>query len=112
VTQGTSYRFHVRAHNNHGWGDWSEYQVVVAASTPEAPDEPVTSIENIYVKIAWGAPASNSGQLDGYDVYVAQSDGVFVLEATYCNGFTSAEILADAYCLIPMTVLSGAGYGL
>ena len=68
---GNSYRFRVRAHNNHGWGAYSAETPVVAASTPDAPAAPVTTIENIYVRIYWNEPSGNSAALDGYDVYIA-----------------------------------------
>lgn len=85
---------------------------VYAAATPDAPEAPVTSVENIYVKIAWIEPPSNSAPIDGYDVLVARQDGLFVRESTYCDGFTSPTVLAEAYCLIPMAVLRGPSYGL
>lgn len=85
---------------------------MVSATSPGAPSAPVTSIENIYVKIAWTAPPSNSAPLDGYDVYVAHQDGSFVRESTYCDGYASPTVLAGAYCLVPMAVLRGAAYGL
>jgi hypothetical protein len=85
---------------------------VVAASTPDAPTAPTTSIENEFVRIVWNEPSANSAALDGYEVFIAQADGTFLLESTYCDGFTSAAVLADHYCLVPMTVLNGATYGL
>jgi hypothetical protein len=112
VTAGASYRFRVQAHNVHGWSAVSGETTVVAAAAPDAPAAPVTSIENIYVKLAWVAPASNSAPIDGYDVYVARQDGTFVREATYCDGFTSPTVLADAYCLVPMSALRDTAYGL
>jgi hypothetical protein len=85
---------------------------VYAAATPEAPEAPETSVENIYVKIAWTEPHSNSAPINGYDVFVARQDGTFVRESTYCDGFTSPTVLAEAYCLVPMSVLRGPTYGL
>lgn len=112
VTAGGSYTLRVRARNAHGWGAFSAEAVLVAASTPEAPATAVTTIENIYVNVAWDAPSSNSAAIDGYEVYIADSAGTFVLEATYCDGFTSAAVLADTFCLVPMSVLRGVDYGL
>jgi len=112
ITPGTSYQFRVSAHNAHGWGAASAAATVVAAATPDAPDAPVTSIENIYVKIAWAEPASNSADIDGYDVYVARQDGSYARESTYCDGYASPTVLAEAYCLVPMAVLRGATYSL
>jgi hypothetical protein len=80
IVAGTSYQFRVRAHNAHGWSEYSTPATLVAASTPDAPTTPVTSIENIYVKIDWDEPASNSAAIDGYEVYIAASSGTFILE--------------------------------
>jgi hypothetical protein len=112
VTAGSSYRFRVMAHNAHGWSAPSAIATLVAASTPGVPGTPVTTIENIYVKIAWTAPPSNSADIDGYDVYVARQDGTFNKETTYCDGFTSSAVRTQAYCLVPMAVLREPGYGL
>jgi hypothetical protein len=70
IVPGASYRFRVSAHNAQGWGPASAETTVVAATSPGTPDAPVTSVENIYVKIAWTPPASNSAAIDGYDVYI------------------------------------------
>lgn len=112
VSAGATYLLRVTARNAHGWGPVSASAALVAASTPEAPGTATTTIENIYVKIAWTAPASNSAAIDGYEVYIADSTGSFVLEATYCDGFSSAAVRDDAYCLVPMSVLRGSAYGL
>ena len=112
ISAGTQYRFRVSAHNAHGWGPTSAEKVIVAASTPDAPTAPVTSIENIYVKIDWNTPASNSAPIDGYYVHIAKSDGVFVHETVYCNGFTSSAVLTNSYCLVPMSVLIASPYNL
>lgn len=117
VQAGGSYRFRVSAHNTHGWGPAAPTQpidgfttagaIIVAASTPGTPAAPSTSIENIYVKIAWSAPAANSAPIDGYYVSIARSDGVYVLESTYCDGFTSEAVRDLTMCLVPMSVLRG-----
>jgi hypothetical protein len=112
VTAGETYLIRARAHNSHGWGAYSQEAALVAASTPEAPATAVTTIENIYVKISWVAPSSNSAEIDGYEVQIADSNGNFVVEATYCDGFASEAVLTDTYCLVPMSVLRGVDYGL
>lgn len=35
-----------------------------------------TSIENIYVKIAWSYPADNNDPITQYEIKIRQSDGV------------------------------------
>ena len=112
VTAGQPYKFRVRAHNVHGWGPYSELWTVVAAAAPEAPTAAVTSIENTFVKIYWDEPAASSATIDGYEVYIAAANGTFINEKTYCDGFSSATILASHYCLVPMTVLRSTKYNL
>lgn len=51
VTAGGSYYLRVRAANIHGWGAWSTPIIVIAASSPNAPQPVVTSIENREVRI-------------------------------------------------------------
>ena len=112
VNPGQSYQFRVRAHNNHGWGSYSPSFTIVAASTPDAPNTATTTIENQFVRISWNEPSSNSAALDGYEVSIAHANSSFIIESTYCDGFSSAVVLTNAYCLVPMTVLNGTKYGL
>jgi hypothetical protein len=72
----------------------------------------VTTIENIYLKINWTAPSSNSATINGYEVYIANSTGTFLNESTYCNGFSNSVVLSGTYCLVPMSILRGTTYGL
>jgi len=111
VVAGTSYKFRVRAHNAHGWGDWSSEATVVAAGVPDAPAAPTTSIDNTNVKIQWTAPDANSGSIDGYRVYVADSTATYHLESTYCDGLQD-PVKSQLYCLIPMTILRSSPYSL
>jgi hypothetical protein len=83
----------------------------VAATVPAQPSAPTTSVSNIYVKIAWSAPYANSGTINGYQVYIANTAGTFLLESTYCYGL-SAPVLTQMYCLVPMSVLQLPPYNL
>ena len=64
------------------------------------------------MKISWTPPADNSAPIDGYDVYIRDSTGAYLREAVYCDGFASATVRINAYCLVPMTVLLSSSYGL
>jgi hypothetical protein len=95
--------------NIHGWGAYSDEVDVVAATYPDQPLAPTTAINNIFVRITWTAPDSNSGTINGYRVYVADTNGNFLLETTYCNGLTE-PVFSQMYCDIPMSVLRASPY--
>ncbi|MFX4272006.1 Ig-like domain-containing protein [Propionibacteriaceae bacterium Y1685] len=76
LTNGSAYRFRIRAHNNSGepsnWSGWSRAEV--PAGKPSAPRS-VTATDtggNLgkQAKITWQAPANNNGAaIKSYDVY-------------------------------------------
>lgn len=103
--------FRVRAHNNMGWGEFSKPTEVVAAKIPEQPDAPTTVINNIFVRISWTDPYLNSSPIQSYSVFIANKDGAFAKDATYCDG-EKEPILTQKYCEIPMTALRTGSYGL
>ena len=49
----------LRAHNLHGWGDWSNASIILSTGKPEAPDAPTTIINNLNVRISWTDPVHN-----------------------------------------------------
>ena len=75
------------------------------------PVAPTTTIVNMYVRISWTAPATGSATINGYKVYIADKDGTFLEESTYCNGNTD-PVLSQRYCEVPMSVLRIAPYTL
>jgi len=101
----------VRAHNAHGWGLLSDVFKIVAASAPKKPVVPTTAIVNMYVRVSWTAPATGSATINGYKIYLADKDGIFKEESTYCNG-SSNTIITQKYCEIPMSVLRIPVYSL
>lgn len=62
------------------------------------------------VKISWTDPDSNSGTINGYKVYIADSSGTYQEEVTYCYGMID-PVLTNKYCEVPMSVLRTT-YGL
>ena len=46
VLPGDSYKLRVRAHNVHGWGEWSTPTIILSTGIPDAPDAPQTVINN------------------------------------------------------------------
>ena len=74
--------------------------------------QPVTLIENIYVKISWDYPVDNSDTVTTYDVQILQSDGqTFSADLQDCDGSNPA-IIQKLYCFVPMTVLRASPFTL
>jgi hypothetical protein len=53
---GQVYRFRYRAKNVFGWGEYSDSTSYLAAAIPLTAKSVVTSIQDLYVKIAWEEP--------------------------------------------------------
>ena len=64
VSAGLSYKLQVRAHNLHGWGEWSDPTIVLSTGVPDQPDPPLTEINNIFVRISWTDPDHNFEAID------------------------------------------------
>jgi hypothetical protein len=111
VVASTTYLFRVRAHNVLGWGEFSEPVQIVSAKVPEKPDPPVLTISNIFVRIEWAEPYTNSAPIEAYEIEVADSMGTFAVENLYCKG-AEEPVLSNRYCNIPMDVLRSEGFNL
>lgn len=68
---GETMHFRAKAHNIHGWGEYSDPLSVVVSSMPEQPLPPVITIDNLDVKISWTAPDNNFGQISSYIIKIA-----------------------------------------
>jgi hypothetical protein len=60
---GKAYKFRYRAANKHGWGPYSDSTTILAADIPAVPAAAVTSISDIFAKIAWTAPDDRSSAI-------------------------------------------------
>jgi titin len=58
LTNGTTYRFRVAAHNASGWGDFSPAVSVAPKTVPTVPGTPTATAYNGQVVLVWGAPSS------------------------------------------------------
>lgn len=76
VFPGSTYKVRVRAHNLHGWGDWSNATIIRSTGIPDKPLPPTTIMNNIYVRITWVDPDYNFEAIDKYDIRIGQSDGI------------------------------------
>jgi hypothetical protein len=70
LTQGIIYDFRVRAHNDVGFGDNSDYESFMAATVPSLPVAPTKySADQTQITIEWLAPIDDGGSpLTGYKV--------------------------------------------
>jgi len=76
LTNGSTYRFAVRANNEEGPGPWSAEATAVPRSTPGAPHLVGVDSRNRSVRVRWTAPADDGGSpITGYRVLVLTLDG-------------------------------------
>jgi hypothetical protein len=79
---------------------------------PDAPAEPVTSINSSQVDFSWTPPFDNGSPITGYQVLIRHADGVtFNEDLTYCDG-SEASILANSLCSVPINALRALPYNL
>jgi hypothetical protein len=81
IVSGKSLEFKYRAHNVHGWSDYSPSSTIVAATVPEVPTgvSTVTVQFDPKVHIEWQAPINTGGNsvaILEYRVIVLIHDGV------------------------------------
>jgi hypothetical protein len=114
LTTGTDYKFRIRAENAFGWGPWSDEVTIRADEVPAQITPVTTTIETIYVRIAWNPPSTMNGSpLLEYAVYIIESDGVTQTQTASCDG-TDPDIVASPIpsCLVELTELISAPYSL
>lgn len=114
MISGRTYNFRVRAKNIWGWGQFSSITGIKAASAPGQMSPVTASIDLTTgnVRISWSAPASNSEPITKYKIEILRSDGTtFSEDLTHCDG-SSSIILANMYCIVPMSVLRSSPYSL
>lgn len=88
--EGDSYKFRIRAINEHGPSEWSNPVQILPTGVPDKPDYPTTVINNQNIKITWVDPGHNSEAIDGYNILIYHKDGINYSEQTYyCDGLDS-----------------------
>jgi predicted phage tail protein len=74
LTNGTTYWFHVAAHNAAGNGPPSTILYAVPVGVPGAPRNLTATVANTQVTLKWVAPLSDGGKpIERYDIYVTAS---------------------------------------
>lgn len=113
IVVGNTYRFRYRVKNVHGWSNYSDELLLIAASVPDVISPAATTFnEQTSVRISWTAPAFNGGKpVTKYEIKIKTKTSSFEVENSSCNG-TESTILANAFCLIPITKLREAPFNL
>jgi hypothetical protein len=104
IIPGSTYKMRIRAHNLHGWGEWSDVSIVLSTGIPDKPD-PLTSVKNnIYIRFSWTDPDHNFEAIDSYSILFQHVDRMsFSAETDYCDG-TDPLIILRKYCEVPLSV--------
>ena len=63
LTQGSNYKFTVRARNIYGYGAFSPEVTIVPSSVPDTMSAPTTAVDLTYtnIDITWSPPTTNGG---------------------------------------------------
>jgi hypothetical protein len=107
LTAASTYRWRVRAQNTQGWGDYSSPISILAAGVPsqmamvtvtDNPDSPT-------IRIAWTKPSENGSPVAAYEVkMLSKTAGVYFEALGVCDG-SSASVMTNLYCDVPMATL-------
>ena len=111
LTAGKTYTFKVEARNKYGNSAPSLPISILCAGSPEAPLAPTTENFNDQVIIRWQEPTDNGEPLLGYFVYIRQTDGIYSLQTTYCDG-SDQDIILALSCTIPLNTLTQSPFAL
>ena len=86
LSMGRPYQFRVTALNRIGYGTVSETVIIYAASVPDPPAAPTTTLDGKTVLIDWELPTFQGGsQVTGYRVLIETITGDFVPEPENCD---------------------------
>lgn len=70
LTAGTIYSFRVEARNNYGYSEYSAEVAVLAASKPDTPYAPTTTIDGSNVIVQWQEPQINGSPIESYTISI------------------------------------------
>lgn len=107
-----AYQFRVNARNAYGFGIYSDPASIHTSDKPEIMTAVTTSIvDSVNVRVSWAKPYENSEAIDAYKILILQSNGIYSELLEYCDG-SSAVIILQEYCDIPMASLRAVPYSL
>jgi hypothetical protein len=112
LVDGENYKFKVQARNAVGFGAFSSEVVIRAAKVPEMPISVQTSVELSSVVISWTPDYDGGSPIIAYQIVIRESDGLtFTEDASNCDG-SSAQVVVDLECTVPISVLKESPYSL
>jgi hypothetical protein len=74
LTASVTYGFKVQARTSFGYSDLSSEVLIMAAETPSKPDAPTTTFNRETVQVDWVAPFDGGSPIQGYRIYILESD--------------------------------------
>lgn len=113
LTTGQDYQFRIRASNTFGWSEYSDIVTIRADEVPAQITPVTTTVETVYVRIAWSRPSTDYGSpVFAYRVKIQNSIGSY-LETKSCDG-SDLDIVQSLKpsCLIRFTELRADPYNL
>ena len=107
---GNTYKFKVRALNNHGWSVDSDIMTVMHSFVTVKPNPPTVTMENLFVKIAWQEPSDlRAAAVTAYKIKIKDNTGNYREDIVNCNG-ANDQVRQQRYCLVHMTRLRADPY--
>ena len=92
LTNGTAYKFKVRAVNGVGDGaESSESASVTPAAVPAKPSAPTLTVGDQQLSVSWSAPANNGSDITDYDVQYSSDSGSTWTEWNSSNTSTTTS---------------------
>jgi hypothetical protein len=111
LTFGLTYIFKVQSQNDFDLSDYSSELTLLCATMPLVPSAPSTTTLNANVIVDWTASSDQGTPITAYKVYLRQSDLVYTLELTSCNGGDNT-IISATLCTIPLSTLRASPFNL
>ena len=110
VTSGSYLTCRYRAHNVHGWSEYSDTFVIVAATIPDVPTNAATISDFLSSSMTfqWAEPVNTGGTavlIDEYWIKVLQSDDVTFTDLSAGCNLDSAVVVASQHCQVEMSLL-------
>ncbi len=97
--------------NRQGWSEYSDVSSILAAQVPDQIAPVVTTMNGPNVKFSWSVPDNGASTLLRYEILIVASNGNLIETKTFCDG-SNLVILANAFCEVPMQILTDAPYSL
>jgi hypothetical protein len=109
LVNGQPYAFRVRAANEAGWGEWSQFSApVVPDTTPGRPSSPTVAFGDGQLTLTWAAPANEGSSITGYEVEIGGGTSAVVERGT-ATTYTWAGLQNGTNYQFRVTAINAAG---